>query len=77
MVLLLAVGLIAFGVAFRFSARGIGGLLAGLWAAVVLAHLALPLGHPLLVRIGGSLRGWLVLGGVLALALGYGVLLPG
>ena len=77
MVLLLAIVLVSFGLMLRLSARGIGGLLAGLWAAVVLAHLALPVGHPLLVRAGGSLRGWLVLGGVLALALGYGMLVRG
>ncbi|MDP2064234.1 MAG: molybdopterin-synthase adenylyltransferase MoeB [Phaeovulum sp.] len=71
MVLLLAIALVAFGLVLRFSARRIGGLLAGLWLAVVLAHLVLAPGNPLLARIGGSLAGWLVLGGAVALVLGY------
>ena len=51
-----AMALLAFGVAFRLSVRGDRrGLLVALWAAVVLAHLVLPAGHPLLARLGGSL----------------------
>lgn len=71
MVLLLILAILAFALAFRLSRRMTGGLLAGLWAAGVLAHLALPAGHPLLLQIGGSLAGWLVVGGVVVLALGY------
>lgn len=71
MVLLLALALLAFGLAFRLSRRAIGGLLAALWAVVVLAHLALPPGHPLPAQIGGNLRGWLVVGGVVALVMVY------
>ena len=46
-------------------------LLAGLWAAVVLAHLLLPEGAGLRQSLGGTAASWGVLGGVAALGLAY------
>jgi molybdopterin/thiamine biosynthesis adenylyltransferase len=43
----------------------------GIWAAVILAHLALPEGAGLRVTIGGSAASWFVLGGVAALIVAY------
>lgn len=47
------------------------GMIAALWAAVVLGSWLLPEGHSLRASLGGDARGWLVLGGVVALGLGY------
>lgn len=47
-----------------------------IWALVVLSLLVLPEG-PLRQALGGDLRGWLVLGGIAALALGYRQLVQG
>lgn len=47
------------------------GLITALWAAVVAINLLLPEAHPLRVLTGGDARVWLVLGGFLALILGY------
>jgi molybdopterin/thiamine biosynthesis adenylyltransferase len=46
-----------------------------LWGAAVAAHLVLPDGHPLRIAVGGSAAGWLVLGAVALLVLGYVVIL--
>ncbi|GAB1477861.1 HesA/MoeB/ThiF family protein [Paracoccaceae bacterium] len=46
-------------------------LLAGLWAAVVLAHLLLPEGAGLRQTLGGSAASWGVLGGLAVLVLTY------
>ena len=43
-----------------------------LFATVVIIQLTLPDGHGLRVATGGSLAGWLMLGGIGLLALGYG-----
>ncbi|MGP6087691.1 HesA/MoeB/ThiF family protein [Antarctobacter jejuensis] len=45
-----------------------------LYVAVLMVHVLLPLGHPLRVATGGSAAGWLILGGLAALALGYAVI---
>lgn len=47
-----------------------------IWALVVLSLLVLPEG-PLRQALGGDLRGWLVLGGIATLALGYRQLVQG
>lgn len=46
-------------------------LIAGLWAAVVLAHLLLPEGAGLRETLGGSAASWGVLGGAVVLVLAY------
>lgn len=48
-------------------------VLAGLWAAALLAHLVLPEGNGLRAAIGGDARVWAVLGGIGALVAGYGL----
>lgn len=56
-----------------------GGLRAGLigllWVAVVLAQLVLPADAALRVATGGRVEPWLVIGGVVALVMGYRALL--
>ena len=47
------------------------GLIAGLWAVVVLVNLTLPAGNPLREATGGDVRPWAALGVVAALILGY------
>jgi len=51
------------------------GMIALLWAAVVLLHLLLPPGHPLRMATGESAALWLILGGFVALGLVYAGLL--
>lgn len=71
LVFALAVALWGAGWAFGAPARLRWTMIAGLWAAVVLAHLVLPEGASLRVATGGDARVWVVLGGVVALALAY------
>jgi molybdopterin/thiamine biosynthesis adenylyltransferase len=71
MVVFLALALVALGLGLRLGRRTIGAMLGALWLAVMLALLLLPEAHPLARAIGGSWRHWLVLGGVVALALAY------
>lgn len=47
------------------------GMVAGLWGAVVLAHLALPEGHAVRMATGESAAPWLMLGGAVAIVLVY------
>jgi len=47
------------------------GMIAGLWAGVTLAHLVLPLGHPVRLATGESAALWLMIGGAAALVLAY------
>src|SRR6056297_3308882 len=47
------------------------GMIAGLWAGVTLAHLVLPLGHPVRLSTGESAALWLMIGGAAALVLAY------
>jgi len=42
-----------------------------LYLVILVAHLVLPAGNPLLVATGGSLGEWLVLGALVALVVGY------
>ncbi|MFZ1726866.1 MAG: HesA/MoeB/ThiF family protein [Albidovulum sp.] len=62
MVLVLVVALAGLGLMLRLPRRAIAVMLGILWAGIVIAHLALPAGHPLPVAIGGDWRSWLVLG---------------
>lgn len=68
-VVLAALALAALGFVLRMPARLIGLMLVLLWSAVVLAHLLLPEGAG--AAIGGSLRGWLALGVLVVLVIGY------
>ncbi|MDP3339053.1 HesA/MoeB/ThiF family protein [Frigidibacter sp.] len=70
-VLLAALALMAVGYGTGLPRRLIGLMLVLLWLAVVLAHLVLPEGTGLLRATGGTLRGWLALGVVAVLVLGY------
>ncbi|WP_210877859.1 HesA/MoeB/ThiF family protein [Roseovarius autotrophicus] len=47
------------------------GMIAGLWGAVVLAHLLLPGGHAIRMATGESAALWLLIGGAVALVLVY------
>jgi molybdopterin/thiamine biosynthesis adenylyltransferase len=47
------------------------GMIAGLWAVVTLAHLVLPVGHPIRLATGESAALWLMIGGAAALVLVY------
>ncbi|MFT4150774.1 MAG: HesA/MoeB/ThiF family protein [Paracoccaceae bacterium] len=46
-------------------------MVAGVWAATVLAHLVLPADHPFRQATGGDLRSWVVLGGAGGLVWAY------
>lgn len=70
-VLFAALALVLVGRIAGLPWRGIGALLAGLWAAVTLAHLLLPADNPLVRSTGGDWRGWLVLGVLGGIGLGY------
>lgn len=74
-VLLFAAGLCVMGFLLKWPGRIVLGLLALLWAMVMLLHLLLPEGHALLRAVGGSWRGWLVAGAVAALIVGYRIML--
>lgn len=69
----LAVGIWTLGWIMDVALRQRLLVLAGLWAAVVLAHLVLPDGHGLRVALGGDVKVWVVLGAVGALGFGYGM----
>ena len=71
MVFWIAAALVALWALMRLPGRMLAAMLGCLWLAVVLVHLALPEGHGLRQAVGGSLRGWLALGVVAALAWGY------
>ncbi len=64
-------GIWALGAVMRAPVRQRLGLIAGIWAAVVLAQLVLLPDNPLRQATGGSAQVWLVLGAVVALGLGY------
>lgn len=72
MVFFLALALVALGLLLRWPARAIFAMLGALWLVVMAVLLVLPDTHPLAVAIGGNWRHWLVLGGVVAMALAYG-----
>ncbi|KEP70156.1 molybdopterin biosynthesis protein [Thioclava dalianensis] len=69
--LTLLAALAVLGWVMKASARAIWVMLAVIWLALVLAHLPLPGFAPLGRVLGGSLAGWLWLGAVSALVLGY------
>ncbi|WP_026758149.1 HesA/MoeB/ThiF family protein [Sediminimonas qiaohouensis] len=71
LVLVMAAALWGIGVAMGAPRRLRWGMIAGLWAAVVLAHLVLPFGHPIRVATGGRVELWLLVGGFGALIAGY------
>lgn len=71
LVLAMAAALWGIGAVMGTPARLRLGMIAGLWAAVVLAQLALPEGNGLRVATGGDARVWLALGAVAALVLAY------
>lgn len=74
-VLALAALVFVLGWVFGVSLRARLAVLAAIWAAMVLAHLALPDGHPFRLRTGGDVRPWLLLA-MLGLALwGYRTIL--
>ncbi|KAA8608429.1 molybdopterin biosynthesis protein [Salipiger aestuarii] len=52
-----------------------GGLLAGLYLALLLVHFVLPDGHPIRQNTGGSVVPWLILGGILAIGGAYALVL--
>ncbi|GLS85444.1 molybdopterin biosynthesis protein [Cypionkella aquatica] len=66
LVLWLMLGLWCLGWVMGTPKRVRWGAIAALWVAVILANLALPLGHPVRTATGGDARVW----GVAALALG-------
>ncbi|EEW26862.1 HesA/MoeB/ThiF family protein [Rhodobacter ferrooxidans] len=72
LVLGLALAIWALGAWMRVPGSVRLAAIAALWAAVMLAHLVLPEGNGLRVAVGGSARVWAVLGGAVALGLGYG-----
>jgi len=76
-VLFAALALVLIGRLTGLPWRGIGAMLAGLWAAVTLAHLVLPPDNALVLATGGDWRGWLALGVLGAVAFGYRYLLGG
>jgi len=71
LVLVMAAALWGIGAAMGTPRRLRWGMIAGLWAAVTLAHLALPSGHPIRVATGESAALWLLLGGAAMLVLVY------
>lgn len=75
LVLVMAAALWGIGAAMGAPTRLRWGMIAGLWAAVVLAHLVLPFGHPIRVATGGQVALWLLLGGFGALIAGYAAVL--
>lgn len=71
LVLVMAAVLWGIGAAMGTPRRLRWGMIAGLWAAVVLAHLVLPEGHPVRLATGESAALWLILGGAAVLGLIY------
>jgi molybdopterin/thiamine biosynthesis adenylyltransferase len=71
LVLFLMVGLWVLGWAMKTPVRTRLVMIGLIYLAVVIAQLVLPAGTPLRVATGGDVRPWLVLGGILALGLGY------
>jgi molybdopterin/thiamine biosynthesis adenylyltransferase len=71
LVLALAVALWGLGVVMKVPVRLRLWLIGGLWLAVVLAQLVLPLDNGLRLATGGDARPWLAIGVVAAVILGY------
>lgn len=70
-VLLLMAGFWALGAAFKVSRIKRWTLIGIAYAAVLVAHMALPQGAPLRVATGGTVRPWLILGAILVVAVAY------
>jgi molybdopterin/thiamine biosynthesis adenylyltransferase len=70
-VLLLAAGLLVLGRVMKVSAAAQTVVMAILFGAVLAIQLTLPEGNALRAATGGSAANWLILGGVVALVLGY------
>ena len=70
-VFLIAVGLVALGIVLKLPARMIALMLGLVWAGALLAHLLLPIGHPLARALGGDWRSWAALGLGAALVMLY------
>ncbi|MDZ7709071.1 MAG: molybdopterin-synthase adenylyltransferase MoeB [Roseovarius sp.] len=71
LVLVMAAVLWGIGVAMGTPRRLRWGMIAGLWAAVTLAQLVLPVGHPIRVATGEEAALWLMIGGAAVLVLVY------
>ena len=71
LVLALAAAIWALGWVVDVAPRRQFMVLAGLWAAAILAHLLLPEGHELRAAIGGDARVWAVVGGLAGLVAVY------
>lgn len=71
LVLVMAAVLWGIGAALGTPRRLRWGMIAGLWAAVVLAQLVLPDGHPLRMATGESPALWLIVGGLAVIVLVY------
>ncbi|WP_101067651.1 HesA/MoeB/ThiF family protein [Roseovarius salinarum] len=71
LVLVIAAGLWGLGAVMGTPRRHRWAMIGGLWAAVVVMQLGLPLDHGLRQATGGSPAPWLILGGGVALVLGY------
>jgi len=71
LVLLIAAMLLVLGHLMRASRLAQGALLAILFAAVLIIQLTLPMENPLRQATGGSLAGWLIVGGAAALVWAY------
>ncbi|SPH16911.1 putative adenylyltransferase/sulfurtransferase MoeZ [Defluviimonas aquaemixtae] len=61
-VILIAGGLVALGLALRLPARMIALTLTLVWVGALLAHLVLPVEHPVTRALGGDWRSWAALG---------------
>lgn len=70
-VFLTALVLLALGWVLRLPGRVVALMLALLWAATLLAHVALPEGHALARALGGDVRVWGAVGVAAALAFAY------
>lgn len=71
LVLVMAAVLWGIGATMGTPRRLRWGMIAGLWAAVTLAHLVLPSGHPIRAATGESAALWLMVGGAVGLVLVY------
>ena len=71
LVFMMAAALWGIGAAMKAPPRLRWGMVAGLWAGVVLAQAVLPAGNPLRTATGGDLRVWLAVGVVAVVILGY------
>ncbi len=69
---LFSAALWVIGVLMGAPGRVRAGMVGMLYLAVLLGHAVLPAGNPIVALFGGSLGGWLVLGGVAGLIWAYG-----